>query len=74
MEHTRENVVKLLKAMSANAYAVAETFRDEDGNDRMYVAFINQSIGMQTAIDILSNPEMYQQMCEIYYRFKNCIC
>lgn len=65
MKHTKENVVTVLRAMSENSIAVANTFSKRRA---LYKSSINNALGIEQAIQVLTNKDFFDSMVDIFLK------
>lgn len=63
MRNTRENVIKVLKAMYANAHACAKYYGDTEAARRLRM----EALGLSSAIDLLTEPDYFNDIWAIYF-------
>lgn len=63
MRNTRENVVKLLKAMHMNTHACANAYDDTEAARRLRM----EALGLHNAISLLTEPDYFNEIWAIYF-------
>lgn len=63
MRNTRENVVKLLKAMHMNTHACANAYVDTEAARRLRM----EALGLSNAISLLTEPDYFNEIWAIYF-------
>lgn len=68
MENTRENVVKLLRAMADNNHSLADSYKDDpEFSSLMRI----QAIDYEVAIWLLTEPEYFNDIWKIHMKEEN---
>ena len=65
MKNTKQNVLKVLKAMSDRKYDLAKMFQ-EKGSNELYDEYMNEVVVIERTINMLENPEFFKEIAEIY--------
>lgn len=65
MKLTKKNLIKLLEAMSRNAYKCSKTFKN-DGNRHMEDMLFSESMAYDHIIQLLSSEDYFSSTCEIF--------
>ena len=60
MEHSRENIVKHLKAMSKNSWDVAQIVPE------LKVEYEHESSAYDVAVSLLTDKDFFNGLCKIY--------
>lgn len=63
MRNTRENVIKLLKAMHMNTHACANAYGDTEAARRLRM----EALGLSNAISLLTEPDYFNEIWAIYF-------
>lgn len=65
MKNTKKNVVELLESMNKHYHAMARMYKEE-GNEAQYNEYIAKAIEVSTAVNLLTKPEFFDAMAEIF--------
>lgn len=65
MEHTRDNIIKVLEAVHRNHHDVAEIYR-ERGDKEEYRRCVREAIGVISAAEIIRNKATFEFNAENY--------
>ena len=63
MKNTRNNVIKLLKAMRSNTHACARHYGDTEAARRLRM----EALGLSSAINLLTEPDYFNDIWAIYF-------